>query len=90
MHQTHMVHRDRAGATGAHHRFGKVQPAFQRLHAAHKAAFGTVVVNGAAVAARHHQHRAVVWREVIDHDAHRRQVVIGVRVKSPVLVPLHG
>ena len=51
-------------------------------------AVGVVIVRGAAMAARYHQQRAVVARAVVEHHAHREEIVVGVRIEGPVLMPL--
>ena len=55
------------------------------------AAFGVVVVvNLALVRAGHDQQRAVLLVAVVEQDAGGEQVVVGVGVEGPVLVPLDG
>ena len=44
----------------------------------------------AAMAARHDHEAAIVEAHVVDHDANREDVIVGMRVESPVLVPLNG
>ena len=39
------------------------------------------------MAARQHQHRTVFERAIVEHDPDRRQVVIGMRIEGPILVP---
>jgi hypothetical protein len=39
---------------------------------------------------RDHQHATVVQRGVVEIDAQRKHIVIGVRVKCKILMPLHG
>ena len=58
------------------------------IDGAAEAAAGVVVPDGTAVAARHHEQRPVVERAVVEHDPDRQQVVVGVRVERPVLMPL--
>ena len=47
-----------------------------------------MVVNRPLVRTRDNHQRAIIGGAVLDHDADREQVVVGVGVKSPVLVPL--
>ena len=38
---------------------------------------------------RHHQHTAVLFAHHVDGNANRQQVVVGMRIKCPILVPFH-
>ena len=46
-----------------------------------------MVVDRAEMAARDHHHRAVLEVAIVEHDADRGEIVIGVRIKRPILVP---
>jgi hypothetical protein len=66
----------------------KVEPVARRLHGAAEPAVRAVVVEGgAAVAARQHHHRTVLVGGIVEQHAHGQQVVVGVRIEGPVLVP---
>ena len=58
-------------------------------HRATKKPVGGVVVNRSSVGPRCKQHGSVVFSHVINHDAHSQYVIVGVRIKRPVLVPRH-
>ena len=47
-----------------------------------------MVVRGSAlVAAQHDHHRTVLHVDIVDHDADRGEIFVGVRVERPILVP---
>ena len=48
-----------------------------------------VVEHWPLVAARHHQQRPLFHGHIVEHDAHDADVVVGMRVIGPVLVPFH-
>ena len=54
-------------------------------HAVHR-----VVQHRAAMRARDHHQRAVLFVHVLKHQPEGEQVVVGVRIERPVLVPLDG
>jgi hypothetical protein len=39
------------------------------------------------MAAGYHEHRPVLHIDIVEHDADRRETVVGVRVEGPILVP---
>jgi hypothetical protein len=41
----------------------------------------------ALMAARYHHHRAVLDAAIVEHNAERCEIVVGVRVEGPVLLP---
>lgn len=49
-----------------------------------------VVVNGSPVASRDNQQRAAVHIHVVDENADGDDVVVGVRMERPILMPLDG
>ena len=58
--------------------------------AAHEHAILMVIPCLALVTARNKHQRPVFHRHVVQRYAHFEQVVVGVRIESPILVPLHG
>ncbi len=46
-----------------------------------------MVENLTPVSARKHHQRPVVGSDIIEHDADRQHIVIGVRIEGPVLMP---
>ena len=46
-----------------------------------------MIVDPALMAARDHHHRTVLDVAIVEHDADRREIVVGVRIEGPVLVP---
>ncbi len=89
MHRPHMMHGDRARLAGQRDCLAEVYIAVRRVHRAAEHAIGVVVEGRTLVAARNDHQRAVLHSHVVEHDANRREVVIGMRVERPVLVPLH-
>jgi len=57
------------------------------VHRAHEVAVLVVVADRTAMRARHDHQAAVFHPHIVDGDANREHVVIGVRVERPVLVP---
>jgi hypothetical protein len=49
-----------------------------------------MVVDRPLVAARHDHHRTVLHIDIVDHDANRGEILVGVRVERPILVPFDG
>jgi hypothetical protein len=47
-----------------------------------------MVVDWPLVAARHDHHRTVLHISIVDHDADRGEILVGVRVERQILVPL--
>src|SRR6266436_6668104 len=66
--------------------------ALVRSMSVHRAAEPSVrammVVDRPLVAARHDHHRTVLHVDIVDHDADRGEILVGVRVERPILVPL--
>ncbi len=83
-----MVERASAGLAGQRHRRGEVERAVVRIDRAAEIPVGVMVVGRALVAARHDHQGAVLGPAIVEHDADRQHVVVGVRVERPVLVPL--
>ena len=84
----HMVDADAAGRPGAGHRLGEVDVDLGRVHGAAEHAVAVVVVDRPLVAAGHAQQRAVLDLAIVHHHADGAQIVVGVRIERPVLVPL--
>ena len=90
VHGAHVVERTRPRRRDQRPRRAEVEAVARRLHGAAEAAVGAVVVEGrAAVAARQHHQRTVLLGGIVEQHAHGEQVVVGVRIEGPVLVPLH-
>ena len=90
MHRPNMV--ERTGPCRCDQGLGaaKVEPVALRLHGAAEEAVGTVMVEGgAAVTARQHHQRPILFGGIVEQHADSQQVVVGVRVEGPVLVPFH-
>jgi hypothetical protein len=84
-----VVDGDGAGLAGQRHGRRVVHLAPRRVHGAAEPALRVVVEDRAAVRAGDDQQRAVLLLHVVHHHADGGQVVVGVRVEGPVLVPLH-
>ena len=48
-----------------------------------------MIVNRTLMAARDHHHRTVLDPAIVEHDADRHEIVVGVRIKGPILVPFN-
>src|SRR5215467_3304767 len=84
-----MMHRDRSGLAEARDCARQVETASLRVdRAAESPVAPVMVVDGALMAAGYHHHRSVLAVTIVEHDADGGEVVIGVRVERPVLVPL--
>src|SRR5579871_3730121 len=82
---------DHHGPTEARHRRRQVKPAgFDVDRAAEACVRAVMVVGRPQMAAGKHHHRSVVRVAAVEHDADRGQIVVGVRVEGPVLVPFDG
>jgi hypothetical protein len=46
-----------------------------------------MIVYRAQMAAWDHHHRTIIDRAIVEHDADGREIVVGVRIERPVLVP---
>ena len=89
MHRPHMMHRDRPNPPDQRNRSAEIHIAVRRIHRPTEHAIGMVIERRALVTAGNDHQRPVLNRHVIEHHAHRRQIVVGVRVERPVLMPLH-
>jgi len=88
--RAHMVERHAAGAAGAGDCAGDFgADRVPRDHAAEAAVLAVVVAHRTGVRAGRDQHRAVFQVGVVQHHADRQDVVIGVRVECPILVPFY-
>ena len=87
--RAHVVHGDRAGPAGERDRRVVVHIVVRGIHRAAEDAVGVVVVDRTAMAAGHDHQRAVRHLHVVEHHADRGEVVVGVRIERPVLVPFH-
>jgi hypothetical protein len=67
-----------------------VEPAARGIHGAAEAASRMMIEGRAVVAARHDHQRAVVEVAVVEIDAGRQDVVIGMGIEGPVLMPFDG
>ena len=85
-----VVDRDAAGGADAGPGGGEVDVGRLGVDRPAERAVRMVLVDGALVAARHAEQRAVLDGAVVHHHADGGEIVIGVRVEGPVLVPLHG
>ena len=83
-----MVDRDRAGLAEARHGGREIDARIVGVDRAAESSVGAMmIVDRALMAARDHQHRAVFRGEIVEHDADRGEVVVGMRVERPILVP---
>ena len=88
VHRADVVDRDRAGLAETRQRARQVDVAFLRVHrAAEPSVRAVMVVDRPLVAARHDHHRAVLHVDIVEHDADRGEILVGVRVERPILVP---
>src|SRR6516225_2786420 len=84
-----MMHGDRAGLAETGYRPREIEIAARRIdRAAEPAVRAVMVVYRALMAARNHHHRTVPDLAIVEHDAHGSEIVVGVRIKGPVLMPL--
>ena len=91
VHEARMVDGDAPGGRSEGDRPRKVERGAREIDAAAERPVRiVVVVDRPAVAPGEHHHRAVPLVHVVEEDADREHVVIGVRVEGPVLVPLDG
>ena len=70
-------------------RRGNIETLFRHVDRAAKRPETVVVVHRPAVRTGQHLQRAVVGIHVVEQDADRQDILIGVRVERPVLMPLH-
>ena len=87
VHQAHVVDGHRSGRAHQRHGLVEVDVAGIGVHGAAEAAVGVVIVGRAVVAARDHHQRAVVHVAIVEIDAGRQHVVVGMGIEGPVLVP---
>ena len=79
--------RHRPGRSHQRHGLAEIDVASGRIDGAAEAAVGMVVVGRAEVRAGQDHQRAVVHVAVVEVDAGRQHVVVGMRIERPVLVP---
>ena len=88
MHGAHVMHRHRSRFAETRHRARKIEVAALGIDRAAKPPISPMmVIDRPFVAARHDKHRPVLAIDIVEHDANGREIVIGVRIEGPTLVP---
>ena len=86
--EPHVVEAHRAGAAGERHGAVDLRLDRRRIDGAAETPVGVMVPDGAGMALRHDEERPVLEGAVVEHDADGEQVVVGVGIERPVLMPL--
>src|ERR1700722_15286875 len=89
MHGAHVVQGNGARLADDRRGVGDVEPRRRGIHRAREIALIVMIVHGTLVRPGNHEHRTVLQRAVLDHDANFEDVVVGVRIERPILMPLH-
>ena len=85
-----MMDGDGAGAPGQRNGLGIIDVVTRGIHRAAEHTVGMVIEGRTAVTAGDDHQRAVLYRHVVEHHADGGEVVIGVGIERPVLMPLDG
>ena len=85
---SYVVNTDRSGLSAHRHRLREIRTRSCGIDTTVEHAFVGMVFDRSPVATKENHHRATIFVDVIDHDAHHSEIFIRVRVEGPVSVPL--
>ncbi len=81
MHEPHVMEAHGARAAGEGHRPRDLVANGPGIDGSAEMPLGVVIEDGPAMTARHHHEGTVVARAVVEHDPHREEIVVGVRIE---------